>query len=170
MTDDNIYFYQAKEQSLVKEPIMANIIHELKIYNVKKAIKLLETFFNKHKVNEGLLKTKIYIIVSKTFSPAELFLFEHIFKALMNIKAVIIFEEDLIKDKKEVIIWDNYLNLIKQKRIINLAEINELEIKDIILIGISEHYQKYKDDLTKKMKINILEYENSDTILFERIN
>ena len=123
-------------------------------------------------MNEGLLKNNISILISKTFSPAEIFLFEYALKEIINIKYKLVFEEDLIKEKPALIIWDNYLNIVDKGVVIhsdNLSQFkNTLLNQEYYLFGLGEHYENIKLLITKVSKAKVLEYENSDMILFER--
>jgi len=52
-----------------------------------------------------------------------------------------------------------------------MFKINDAELskKEYILIGGSTKWEEHKRHLEKKFDINIMEYENSETILFERV-
>ena len=172
LTDHYIYLYHHKQQEIIKKPIARNIINGLKIYHVKKTIKVLEQLLNNLKP-KTLLRLKINFLISKNWSPAEVFLIDYVAKSLNNVKHCLLFEEDLINDKKAIIIWDDYLNIISKKMVVNLQELlkNKENIfnDQHILIGLSDKFDYYQEELNKAFKIPVLTYENSDRILFERV-
>ena len=79
-----------------------------------------------------------------------------------------IIENSLIKDDI-LIMWSENLYYKDYNAHINEIKKTTFPIKkEIILVGISDNYERNKEILERVFKINIFEYENSDTILFER--
>ena len=169
LTDNNIYLYNKKKKKLITEPISSNIIKDCKIYNVKKIIKTLEEVIKRNKMNDGILKTNLKILINETITPAEKFTLEHVLSRLINVKYELISEESLINDKDILIMWSDNIYYQKSKANINEVKKSTFSIKkEIILVGMSDNFEKNKEILERVFKINIFEYENSDTILFER--
>lgn len=122
-------------------------------------------------INNKLFKTKITFLLSKTLSPAELFCFEYVFNSVLNIKYQIKTDEELLKEENEIILWEDMLYLKSDVFFINNIEtlkLNLLEEK-YILIGNSSNWLGYKEKLEKELNPKIYTYENSHTILFERV-
>lgn len=149
---------------MIKENLNSNIIKNNKIYNVKKAIKEINYFFRKNKINVGLFNTKVKFLISNKNTPAEIFCFKTVFNEIININYKIIFEETLIKNKKEIILWENLLNIPNINNSLEIKE-NILEDNQYIIMGCSDYWVENINILNNE---NILQYENSKTILFDR--
>ena len=100
-----------------------------------------------------------------------MFSFEFVFKNILNINYVIKYEEDLLKEKNEIILWEEQLYLKSKTFSINCKEeiITNLQNNNFILIGSSSNWANYKNDIEDIIDNKIYEYENSQTILFERV-
>jgi len=168
MTDRHVYLYNHQTKELSKEPIPSKTIKNLKIYNVPKAIKILAKLTDK--IGYSLFKTKINILVSNKLTPAEYFLYDYVARHVPNIKYRFIKEESLLENKKEIIIWDEYLTIngvltnVKQT-----SNYNKRLSKECILIGISDKYNEIQEKLSKPFKTTFLEYETGEVTLFERV-
>ena len=124
-------------------------------------------------MNEGIFKLNLNILINNNFTPTDIFVLEYILTKLANVKYKIIKEESLLKDKNTIIIWNDYLNFVEKEQFTNIKEMKNINIilkKNNILVGISPNLEKNKKILEEYFKINILEYENSETILFERVS
>lgn len=131
----------------------------------------LNKILKENLINNKLFKTKIYLLLSKRTSPAELFCFEFVFNNLLNINYKIIYEETLLKEKNEIIMWEDYLYTDSKSYSINDKDLikKNLTSKNYILIGNSSNWDEYKTNLENNLGGKLLEYENSKTILFERV-
>ena len=147
-------------------------VKDNKVYDVKKLIRALELACQNKKVNARLLKSKVKVLVSGALSPAERFLFEYVFSALPNIKYELIKEESLLTEKSVVLMWDDYLNIVNKNFVFNIRDLDNIKIgktKEFILMGVSASYAENKALIINKFKVRILEYENHETVLFERV-
>ena len=171
LTDKIIYIFHIKKKQLTEIEIKKNIIKENKVYDPKKLINLLNKILKENLINNKLFKTKIYLLLNKNLNPSENFCFKYVFNNILNINYKIIYEENLLKEKNELILWEDYLYF--KSKLININDKNaikkDLENKNYILIGNSSNWEKYKQSLEDNLKNEILEYENSHTILFERV-
>ena len=172
LTDTVIYLYHQKNKCLITEDIPPNIIKNNRIYHVKKTIQTLEKIIKKNKMNNHLIRKNHIFLIDKSFSPVEIFALEYCLKALESIKYTLIKEETLIEERNALIIWQDLINIMEKAKLINIKDISKeegkLKGKNYILYGISDKFEEHKDYLSKVLEINLLEYENSDTILFER--
>lgn len=172
LTDFNIYIYNKKTKEFIKEKISNNIIKNNKIYNTEKAIKELNKIFSKYKINTNLFKTKIIFLISKALNPAELFCFKYVFNEITNINYKIVYEEECIKEKNEIIIWGNLISLPFNQKTLEITDNKDLKKylknKKCLLIGNSDNLEEVKEKIFEITSHSILEYENSDTIIFER--
>lgn len=162
LTDNYILIYNKKKKILKIENIPANIIKDNKIYDFQKLLIIMNKIFVKNKLNDSFFKTKIYVLIYEKLSPSEIFLIKSLFKN-MNISYIKIVHASSILQNNIIFISGNNLYYKDQKLIF-------LKPKDnYILVGYNNNLNKIKEELIKKYKINILEYENSNTILFEKI-
>ena len=131
----------------------------------------LNKILKENLINNKLFKTKIYLLLSKMTIPAELFCLEFVFNNLLNINYKIIYEETLLKEKNEIIMWEDYLYTDSKSYSINDKDLikKNLTSKNYILIGNSSNWDEYKTNLENNLGGKLLEYENSKTILFERV-
>ena len=123
-------------------------------------------------MNNSIIRKSHTFLIDRSFTPAELFTLEHCIEATQSIKHKLIKEEELIPSKKALILWGNQLNLLKNKQVINIADLKKTSInlkeESLILYGNSENFEEYKELIENTLKINILEYENNETLLFEK--
>lgn len=162
LTDKYILIYNKKNKCLNKEIMPDNIIKNNKIYDYQKLLIIINKICLKYKINESFFKTKIYVLIFEKLSPSEIFLIKSLFKNINNSNIKIVHATSLISDN---VIFNSgeYLYYKDQK-------LNKINNKDTyILAGYCINIDKVKKSLIKKYKINILEYENSNTILFEKI-
>ena len=120
-------------------------------------------------MNNSLIKKTQTFLIDSSFTPVEIFALEHCLKETEGIKFKLLKEEELA-DKKSLILWGDNLNIVQNKEVINIKDINKIKLKQsgYIIYGISDSIEEYKKMLSDTFKIEILEYENSETILFER--
>lgn len=170
MTDKNLYIYNKESKELIKKSIKKEFIKNNKVFDLNNLSGKLNEIFKRLKINTKLFKTKITILLSRKLTPAEIFCYKSTFNEVQNIQYQIVYEEDILIDKKEVIIWDNILNV--QEELINVNDteklITSLKNKKIILVGVSDKLEEIKEKLLKVPVNSLLEYENSEAILFIR--
>lgn len=77
----------------------------------------------------------------------------------------------MLKEENEIILWEDNLYLKKHTFSINNKEYLKFNLTDnkYILIGNSSNWGDYKERLERELNIKIFTYENSHTILFERV-
>lgn len=119
----------------------------------------------KYKLTNTFFKTRFYILLFEKITPAEEYLFKRLFNFISNVSLSLIYATNLFNRENHIFISGNILyynnNVLKKL----------LEKKEYILIGNSDLkiYEKYKEYLIKKYKIQILTYENSNMIIYESI-
>ncbi|MDD4187467.1 MAG: hypothetical protein PHX04_01665 [Bacilli bacterium] len=88
----------------------------------------------------------------------------------MNINYQIINDETLLKEDNEIILWEEQLYLNTKSFSINCQDQLKLNLEkqNYILIGNSSNWETFKEKL-ENLNIKIYTYENSHTILFERV-
>lgn len=160
-TDNYINIYNKNKMILNTIPIKSNIIVDNKIYDYLKLINIIKDIVNKYKVINNIFKTKIIILNFEEYSPSENYLRRKLFKSIMNVDAKIVNIYELFDDK-HIFISGNII-YYKGKSKITLKKDN------YIIVGNSINYNLIKEEIIKKYKINLLEYENSNTILYENI-
>ena len=162
-TDNYIKIYNPKKKILIKEILPCNIIENNKVYDYLKLVVILNKIVNKYKLMNRLLRVKIKILVFEKLSPSEMYLLRNLFRFTSNVITEIVSVNMLFKG--------NYLFVSG-----NIVYVNNEPIKGIkkndsyILIGNSENFELIKNELEKKYKVSILEYENSDKIIYEKVN
>ena len=155
LTDDYINIHNKKTKELISVSINSNIIVKNRIYDYLKLVHILNDIVNKYKVINSIFKTKIVILNFEDSSPSENYL-----RINVNAKIINTFE---ILDDNHIFISGNY-SYYKGKINYNLNK------KKYIVVGNSPIKDNIKNDLKKNNKIKLLEYENSNTILYENIN
>ncbi len=160
-TDKEIIIYNKKKKSLIKELIPENIIVNNRVYDYLKLVNIINKIVNKYKVNNTLFRVNINILVFERLSPSNIYLLKNAFKSISNFKVEIInvsryFDNNYIFISGDIIYYDNKV-------------LKNIKNGSYILIGNSDHFQEYKKSLEKRYKIDILEYENSNTIIYEKI-
>ena len=161
LTDNAVKIYNQKKKTLIIENIPENIIKNNKVYDYLKLVTVLNRIVNKYKIINSLFRIKVKLIVFERLSPSEVYLYNNAFKSVSNIFVEIIdvnrfFNGNFIFISGEIIYYDN-------------KKLKNLKRGDYILVGNSNNYDKLKNDLIKKYKVNILEYENSNTFLYEKV-
>ena len=162
LTDDYINIYNKKTKELISVSINSNIIVKNRIYDYLKLVHILNDIVNKYKVINSIFKTKIAILNFEDSSPSENYLRKNLFKKIINVNAKIINTFEILDDN-HIFISGNY-SYYKGKINYNLNK------KKYIVVGNSPIKDNIKNDLKKNNKIKLLEYENSNTILYENIN
>ena len=160
-TDEYIKLYNKKNNLLIKEPIPLNIIVNNKIYDYLKLINILNKIVNKYKVINSLFRIKIKILIFEKLTPSEYYLFKNTFKFTTNIIVELINVNKYFKN--------NYLIISGNLVYSNNKVLKKLYSKEYILIGNSDNFDLIKKNIENKYKVNLLEYENSDTIIYEKI-
>lgn len=160
-TDNYINIYNKKTGELLNVAINSNIIVDNKIYDYLKLVNLLNEIVNKYKIINSIFKTKIIILNFEEVFPSEMFLRKNLFKKIINVNAKIINAYEILDDR-HIFISGN-VSYYKGK------VVDKLNKKCYIVVGDSSTKDKIKNSLIKKYKIKLLEYENSNTILYESI-
>ncbi len=114
-TDSNIYLYNSKTKNIIIEKIITKykIIQNTKIIDIEQFINILEKTIKKYKLNNLLLKNKIYILIPSYYNKTDIFLLNYTFKNLNYYKYYFIKENtlyDYLLNENNIIIdlWDNY--------------------------------------------------------------
>ena len=158
---------------MIAHDITSNIIKDNKVYHVKKTIKMLESIIKKYRINNSIFRKKHIFLIDNSYTPVERFALEYCLKNLESIKYELVKEEDLLNEKNALVIWDEQINIVEKSKVINIKTISslkkDLKNKNYILIGCSDRFEEHKNKLSQLLEIEILEYENSDTILFDRV-
>ena len=94
-------------------------------------------------------------------SPSEIYLFKNAFKSITNAVVEIInvyryFDSNYIFISGETLYYGN-------------KKLDNLKKGEYVLVGNSDNYESVRDYLIKKYKVKILEYENSNTIIYEKV-
>ena len=161
ITDKCINIYNQKKKELNKEIIPQNIIVNNKIYDFIKFVKELEKIVYKYKVINNLFKVKVTVIIFEKLNPSEEYLIKLAFNKVANINAQIIYVNQYFEN--------NYIFISGDLLYIHNHILNHLNKGTYILIGNSLNYFDYIKKLTNKYKVKILEYENSNTIIYEKV-
>ena len=155
----------------MSQKLAKDIIKENKIYSINKAISALNDIFKMLKINNKMTKVKIIFLISKSLTPSEIFCFESVQKELLNTNSQNIFEEELIREPEEILIIEKSVyvkNLLIDIDKIDSNTKNKFQSSKI-LVGISNDWNTSKKNLENKIKKKLMEYENFQTILFERV-
>ncbi|MCI7554530.1 MAG: hypothetical protein MST00_03780 [Tenericutes bacterium] len=115
--------------------------------------------FNKYHLGNGIFKVRINVLCFKKITPLERYLFISLFKNMnvlevnfVNVKSL--FEENML--------FVSGKNLYDGNKKINIPTNG-----NFILAGMT--YEIFLDKLLNNKNVNIYVYENSKTILFEKI-
>jgi len=160
-TDASIKIYNSKSKKLIKEDIPLGVIKDNKIYDYLKLLSILNKIVNKHKLINSLFRVKVKILIFEKMSPSEIYLFKYSFKFTSNVVTEIVNVSKLFKG--------NYLLVSGNIVYMNNKVLKKLKKCDYILIGNSDSFEDIKNSLEKKYQVRILEYENSDTIIYEKV-
>lgn len=160
-TDKEIIIYNQKKKLLIKEIIPDKIIVNNKIYDYLKLINILNKIVNKYKVVNTLFRVNVKILLFEKMSPSEIYLYKNLFKNISNVIVEVInvyryFDENYLFVSGDIIYFDNKpLKLLKKGK--------------YVLVGNSNDYEIIRKKLMKKYKIEVFEFENSQTIIYEKV-
>ena len=160
-TDNYIKIYNPKNKKLIKEPIEQGVIKNNKIYDYLKLVSILNKVLYKHRLVNSLFRVKVKILIYEKMSPSEIYLFKNLFRFTSNVITEIVNVNRYFKG--------NYLLVSDNIVYENNKVLKKLKDNDYILVGNSDNFEEIKLFIEKKYKVNILEYENSDTIIYERV-
>ena len=160
-TDKEIRIYNKKKNQLYIETIPPNLIVNNKIYDYLQLVNLFTKILNKYKILNSIFRIKIKILIFENMSPSDIYLFKNLFKVISNVSIEIISVYSYFNDKTIFISGDKIY--YKNKLLKNIEE------GIFTLVGISEDFELVKERLEKKHKIKIFEYENNDTIIYEKV-
>ena len=161
-TDNYIYYYDKFKRILYEEKIPNDIVVLNKIYDYIKLSKIINNVLNKQKLLNNMKKNIIGILLFEKISPAEQYLYKLLFNNITNIDVKFIYVSNYF-DKKHIFISGNLVYY--EQELLNY----NLNAGEYILIGNGFDINKIKSDLLIRMKINILLYENSNTIIYEKV-
>ena len=108
LTDNAIYLYDYKNDKIIKNKINKNIIHLGKIADIDKFIKIMEQIIYDNKLNTGILKKDITIIVNPFYTSLDKIVLKNIFMQLNFAKLNIILEDKIINLNKDIA----YINIL----------------------------------------------------------
>ncbi len=160
-TDKEIKIYKTKKKILIKEMIPEKIIVNNKIYDYLKLVSILNKILVKYKIVNTLFRIHVKVLVFEKMSPSEIYLFKNAFKSITNAVVEIInvyryFDSNYIFISGETLYYGN-------------KKLDNLKKGEYVLVGNSDNYENVRDYLIKKYKVKILEYENSNTIIYEKV-
>lgn len=106
---------------------------------------------------------KIAILLFEFISPAQEYLYKRLFLSKYNFKIKLIYVNELFNQKNIIYISGMRLYYKNDKN-------NKLKPgEDYLLIGNSPFYNKIKNELINTKKVNLYEFENSSTIIYEKV-
>lgn len=161
LTDEYILIYNTKTKELIKEEIPYNIIKDNQIYDFIRLNKILSKIVEKHKMLNSLFKTKINILLFSKKSPSEIYLVKNLLNSFSNINLEIIYPSKYFDN--------NHIFISGKNLYYNNKKVETLIQNEYILIGYNEDYEKLQNNINKNYNIKIYKYENSKTIIFEKI-
>lgn len=161
-TDKSIKIFNKKNNTLIIEPIPPNIIINNLVYDYVKLNSLLSKIFNKYKLISSFFKIKIKVIIFEMMSPSNIFLFKNAFNNITNLNVELINITSYFED--------NTIFISGNKFYYNEKPLKKLNNKQkYYLVGNSNEINEVKQTLEKNYKINILIYENNNTIIYEKV-
>lgn len=162
-TDEKITLFNKKRKKIIEEEIPNNLIVKNKIYDFVKLEDTIYKIINKNNIIKNFFKTEIKILVYEKITPAEEYLYKKLFDSISNVNVKLVFVNNLLDG-------DNHIFVCGKEIYYQQNILKELVNRDneYILVGNSDKLELIKDKLIKRFKINILLYENSNTILFEK--
>lgn len=160
-TDKEIKIYNQKKKVLIKEMIPEKIIVDNKIYDYLKLVQVLNKIVSKYKIINTLFRINVKLLLFERMTPSEIYLYKSAFKSVSNIVVEVInvyryFDSNYLFISGNIIYYDN-------------KPLKYLKKGEYVLVGNSNDYDSIRLKLVKRFKINILEYENSDTIIYEKV-
>lgn len=162
-TDDKIFIYNKKTKKVIEENILPMIVVNNKIYDYLKLKKILSRIVYKYRLVNGFFKTCFDVVLFEKITPSEEYLYNNLFDG--SIKVNLVMASSLLDENVHIMISGNllyYKEEVLRKIISN---------KDYILVGNAD---KYKYDtlekwLQKKYDVNILKYENSQSLIYSLV-
>lgn len=155
-TDNYIIIYDKKQSKIIKEDIDQEIIVNNKIYDFKKLQILINRIVEKNKIINNIFKTNITFLLFEKMNPSEIYLYNHLFLNSTNINLQILYVNSLFKEN---IVLISGKKLYYNNHIISKNKINN----KWIIVGYS--LNNYHDLFLN----NLVTYENSDTIIYEKV-
>ena len=160
-TDKEIKIYNQKKKVLIKEIIQDKIIVENKIYDYLKLVNELNKIVNKYKIVNTLFRIKVKILLFEKMSPSEIYLYKNVFKNIANVMVEVVnvykyFDYNYIFVSGDIIYFENKV-------------LKTLKKDKYVLVGNSNNYEDIRYKLEKKYKIKVFEFENSQTIIYEKV-
>lgn len=160
-TDKEIIIYHQKKKILIKEIIPENIIVNNQIYDYLNLVRVLNYIVNKYKIINTIFRIKIKILLFEKKSPSEIYLIRKAFQEIGNFN---------IREINPTRYFDNDALFISGKNVYYKGnKIKKLPKGKYILIGNSDNYDEIKKHLINKYHIDLYEYENSNTIIYEKV-
>ncbi len=160
-TDKQIKIYNKKNNKLILEPIPPKIIVNNKIYDFVKLTLVLNKVVNKYKVINTLFRVKISVLVFQSISPSELYLIKNLLRGFSNILVDVIYVSNMFDN--------NYIFISGDEIYFNNKPLYRLKRESYILVGNTENFDIIKDNLERKYKIKLLSFENSNTLIYEKV-
>lgn len=160
-TDKEIKIYNQKKKILIKEMIPEKIIVDNKIYDYLKLVNILNKTLNKYKIINTLFRVHVKLLLFEKMTPSEIYLCKSAFKNISNIAVDVVnvyryFDNNYLFVSGDIIYFEN-------------KPLKTLKKREYVLVGNSNDYDDIREKLIKKYKINLLEYENSDMIIYEKV-
>lgn len=161
LTDKEIKIYNQKKKILIKEIIPERIIVDNKIYDYLKFVNVLNKILNKYNIINTLFKVHVKLLLFEKLTPSEVYLCKNAFKSISNVSV------DVINIYRYF--DDNYLFVSGNILYFENKPLKVLKKGEYILVGNSSDYNEIREQLINKYKIKLLEYENSDMIIYEKV-
>ncbi len=161
LTDQEIIIYDKKRKKLIKEIISERIIVDNKIYDYLKFVKVLNNIILKNRIIKSIFRIKIKILIFEECSPSEIYLIKKAFNSISNFDTQIVYINRYFEDNT---IFISGKNLYYKNKVLK-----NIKKGEYVLIGNTNDYDYLKKTLTNKFKIELLEYENSNTIIYEKV-
>ncbi len=161
LTDKEIKIYNQKKKILIKEIIPERIIVDNKIYDYLKFVNVLNKILNKYNIINTLFKVNVKLLLFEKLTPSEVYLCKSAFKSISNVSV------DVINIYRYF--DDNYLFISGNILYFENKPLKVLKKGEYILVGNSSDYNEIREQLINKYKIKLLEYENSDMIIYEKV-
>ena len=159
-TDNEIKIFNKKTKKLVIEKIPKDIIKNNKIYDFLKLTDKLNKIVYNYKIINTFFRIKIIILVFESITPTEEYLFKSLFVSFSNADVQLININNIFDNRHLFISGDNLYY--------NNKKIERISKGEYILIGNYDKYSSLKKKIEKN-NITLLEYENSNTIIYEKV-
>ena len=156
LTDSKIYLYNSKTNQTIIEYIKSNIIKNNKIVDIYSFINSLDRIIKKHKLNNNILKSTIYILMYNINTPTDEFLIDYTFKMLnyYNYKIIresCVYSELLTNDNAIIDLWDDFGEITYKIKGVQINEpfekkdINNIPKNTIVIINNTKEKLKLKN-------------------------